>query len=295
MDEEVVAKPMPQRAGGSRRDAGAAALRLVAAFSLALALLPQTAVRAPAEEPEGKKEPQPRSITTVLAKANALLRKMDTADEAARDTIEETKVLAGEMEVRPKVSKVDSLEDGALIVIGTIQLARGPESRYTTREERQAIADLNKEIRNLRRERSRELTAFKMRNQRWNDKSSLEYTSFQRLKQRYDEDLAELRHDLKDLTRSINADAQGRREAAETVTVELNIEPPLRRQVDVARLMNEQRSAFTAKVRNYRVGTDPAEIGGDLFIEFLDLEAVTVEKKLLRHDDRRPAPPDGGG
>ncbi|MCP4248587.1 MAG: hypothetical protein GY778_16175 [bacterium] len=235
----------------------------------------------PNPDPNPDKAKRPPAIAKVVSKANRLLRKMEIDDEAVRDTIDESKVFADVITLKPTVTKVDSLADGTLTVIGTVKVSRGSADRYKGREERREIAGLNKEIREFRRDRSFQLDTFKTVNADWNKKGTPAYTRYYYLKQGLDRELDRLQGDLKEVNRTINARVDERRQFAEQVAVEIAIEGSLRQRLDVGKLMLAQRPEFTATFRTYRIGEDPPEIGGDLFIEFVDLVAVSVEEEFL--------------
>lgn len=241
-------------------------------------------------------------IQKPLGKANKLLRRMHTADAAARDTITEADILNSPVKLKVNVRKVDKLQSGALVIIGDVIVRRGSDDRYKTESERREIAAANKDLRWTKSERVRLMKAFKVEYRTSFKKNGQIYVDgkFSRhfnagesprgtvksmqsaLRRGLQEEIAEAQNALSDLNREINRFVEKRRQKAEKVEVEIDIDLPLLDTIDVPKLVDAKKPELIGMVDNYGFGQDPDEIGGHHYIKHVFIKATDIDEKYKK-------------
>lgn len=225
-------------------------------------------VAAPVRAQDKKKEPTP--LAAAIKKAHVAIDKAKATPELAENVVKASKALDGVFLVTMDKSKLEE-KDGATIIHGTVTVSRGKD-RYRTESERLQIAEVTSrmkiaqtQVTNAKRPRVKKETAYRNETEESADSSVIADA---------ERHLSKVKHELAALMKSLNALADKRRLASEVIAVELKIPNKIKAKIDLDKMLLSDKVKLSAKVASWKMGTEPAEIGGAPRIASVVLEAV---------------------
>lgn len=227
-------------------------------------------VAAPVRAQDKKKEPTP--LAAAIKKAHVAIDKAKATPELAEGVVKASKALDGVFIVTMDKSKLEE-KDGATIIHGTVTVSRGKD-RYRTESERLQIADASRELKDAQEALSRASKPRIRKETATNNDAEIVDDGNNEYRSRCQGALSAAKSKMAALMKTLNAAADKRRLASEVIAVELKIPNKIKAKIDLDKMLLSDKVKLSAKVASWKMGTEPAEIGGAPRIASVVLEAV---------------------
>ena len=246
-------------------------------------------------------KPEPKLLTTAIAKANKIIGKQYELDRA---TVEESKAFSAPMKVTVSHPQVERRPDGSVSIAGEIQVSVLPEEKYWSAEERAEIGRLQRNLIKAKGDLNRAISQHK---QEW-ERRTAPGGKIMRGKQlggwyhihsgahitdaAYEQKLANIRDKHQKIIDQIQTavdalrqpiDERVKREklADDTVKIQAMVDAKLAKTVDWPAVASSDKTLFFAKVQSYDTIQMPPKVGIGLRISQVGLDVTGFAKSRL--------------
>lgn len=224
-------------------------------------------------KPKKKKTP---SLAAAVAKAHARIDALKESPDTIPEMVESLGVFKGKLAVTCK--KVDIAEaPGGQVLLATMKSKRGRPERYRTTDERLIIAGHNEKLKEIRDSLRNALSDASAAYRRDKDKTQSEIRDYKEkvrdIKKDHDNQMKEVQKLLREDGNRIGADAKTRKEACETIQLEIRITRGIPDE-----WLTKPKIKLFATVDSFELGTEPDELGAAPRIALIKLECSDFAK-----------------